>query len=135
MTETIYKVDPSCEEDRPIVDEAVWHSEHDWDEQWKFFTRQTEWPDYHAPKLLSIHPHAPDWDYYVYWIGLLPKRARGVLEPYAKEYFEFLDASLNGKPYFLLRIKRPLAGVLNYDECEFDFLDDGLTPRSIRKCV
>ena len=132
---TIYKVGTSAEDDRPIVDDAAWECQLGWDGQWKFFTGQIEWPEFRPPKLLSVHPRATDWDLYYFGIGLVSERARKLLVPYAKDYFEFLDASLNGKPYSFLRIKKLPPGVLNYDECEFDFLEDGMTPRSIRKCV
>src|SRR5258708_7911722 len=102
-------VSVSCESGRPYVrDEylpgvkAV--------KIFRIATRQASAKGWTPPKLQSSNPHprATEYDFYDGARGIVSARAREVLEPFAVDYFEFLDATLYGKPYFFLRIKKTM---------------------------
>src|SRR5579872_2202302 len=133
-TKAVYWISGSSESTRPYVssDFACFPGSDEW-KKWEFFAGLRSVKKYVAPKLNTGQPHplATDYDFYdLIGKGLVSARAKEVLEPSANEYFEFLDASLYGKPYYLLRIKKTLGGVLDTRASEFD--EDEDVPGGIR---
>jgi len=79
---------------------------------------------YKPPRYVCEHPDAKSWDYFPHMgsKGVLSKGAVELLTPFAKDYFEFLPLTINGAPYYFLRIKQVL-DCLNRERSEF-LMDD-----------
>lgn len=81
--------------------------------------------DYEPLRLIVDTPDALEWDTYLVagTNGLFSKRAVDLVGPYMAEWFEFLEATINGAPYLFPRT----LGTLDCLDCEhsdvkrFDF--------------
>jgi hypothetical protein len=133
----IWKMSVSCEEDRPQIDlekqNLTWD---DWGDLKQEFP-----PDIdviQSPQTLKFHIDAPDaleWDWYgVNFWGAWSQRAKDLLWPCAKKYLRCFQASLNGAPYYILRVDEELAlDCLDYDHAELNrFPSSGRVARVLK---
>jgi len=107
----VYELDCSVEEDRPFIDfEQPENARQDWGMINEMIDDRVA-----VERPISIvitvgSPDALDWDFYMLpgTLGVVSRRAREVLAPFANRHFDFIELRLNDAPYFILRGTCPL---------------------------
>jgi len=102
----IYNIRPSFEDDRIEIDfELEDNSEIDWDVVNQILDDEITRDQYEPFHVVIKDEEALDWDFYSLpgTLGLLSKKAKDIFESYCTDYFEFLDATINSIPYFLIK--------------------------------
>ncbi len=75
------------------------------------------------------HPDALEWDYYDSYSseGMWSQRAKDLLWPYTNGCLRCFQATLNGAPYYILRLNKEAAiDCLDHEQSEFTFWDQSL---------
>lgn len=107
----VYDLSYSIEKGRPEIDfDDAANSSIDWSLVPEIDPDKESLKRY-RPFEVTIHrTDALDWDYYsnAGTLGLLSERAMELLRPLASQYFMFLEAKINGAPYFTPFRRTPL---------------------------
>lgn len=109
---TVYEMSRSCEDNRPYIDlekqDLEWD---DWGDIDQPFPAGID--TIRSPSTLHFHVDAPDaleWDWYdPSYPGIISQRAKDLLWPHAEGCLRCFQTSLNGAPYYLLRVDEELA--------------------------
>ena len=102
----IYMIRPSTEEDRPRVS----NNSLDFDLMPIGLLREPLKKKWKPPRWTCEHPDALEWDFFLDYgtPGILSQRAVDALRPYSADYFEYLLLTINGAPYYFIRIAKYL---------------------------
>jgi hypothetical protein len=126
----IWKISVSCEEDRPQIGDADYWNE--WDELKASFPDRVD--TLVCKQLVAFHADALDaldWDWYgggVGTWGMWSQRAKELLWPYTQGSLRCFQTSLNGAPYYILRVDKDLAvDCLDVDRSDIQYFDDAKT--------
>lgn len=105
----VYEMWCSGEEGRPFIDLEKHHlTWDDWGNMEAIFPPGVD--VIKSPDTLNFHvdkPEATEWDWYNY--DLISQRAKDILWPYAKGSLRCFETTLNGAPYYILRVDEDLA--------------------------
>jgi hypothetical protein len=123
-TNRVFIVGESHEDDRPQIRFDLPENSCcvDWLKTLEILDGKRDPNEYESPHLIARESDAVNWDYYrcAGTLGLISERAVCHLAQYGRQCFEFLEAYLNDKPFFLLR-KIGTINALDREHSSFDF--------------
>jgi hypothetical protein len=106
-TQHVYRISTSLEEDRPEIDFELSENSDcvDWIQTREILDGSLDVTHYRSPHLIVAASDATEWDFYRCGgtLGVLSKRAVDILRPYGTRCFDYLEAFINDRPFFLVR--------------------------------